>query len=307
VIHKKYHQSTENNNNNQDTLLDGENAIYLEQLFERYLEDSSSVNERWQKYFADMPVPVDFVNGSSHSEMREKFVQNNLHRSAITRKPVGSAELERERMQVRVSQLITNYRSLGHLMADTNPLSGDEVLHSLPELTLKNYGLDKIDKDTEFDPGNFQMKDTPTLENIFNALKHTYTESIGIEYMHIMDTDEVRWLQSRLEPCQARPDFDTQKKSALLNDIIAAETLEQYLHKKYVGQKRFSLEGGESLIPMLNEIIHHSAAQETREVVLGMAHRGRLNVLINVMGKSPVRFVLDKIVVQKEPRMKVAA
>ncbi len=280
-------QPNDNNNNNQDTVLDGENAVYLEQLFERYLEDPASVSDRWQKYFADMPVPADFLNGSTHTEMREKFLQNNLHRSASSRRPVGSVELEKERMQVHVSQLITNYRSLGHLVAYTNPLRGNEVLPNLPELTLKNYGLDKVDKDTLFDPGNFQMKEEPTLGNIFNALRHTYTESIGIEYMHIMDTKEVHWLQNRLEPCQARPDFDANKKSALLDDIVAAETLEQYLHKKYVGQKRFSLEGGESLIPMLNEIIHHSAAQETREVVLGMAHRGRLNVLINVMGKSP--------------------
>jgi len=280
-------QPNDNNNNNQDTLLDGENAVYLEQLFERYLEDTSSVSERWQKYFADMPVPADFLNGSTHSEMREKFVQNNLHRSASTKKAAGSAELETERMQVHVSQLINNYRTLGHLVAYTNPLRGDEVLPNLPELTLKNYGLDKLDRETLFDPGNFQMKDTPTLGNIFSALRHTYTESIGIEYMHIMDTKEVRWLQSRLEPCQARPKFDAEKKSALLDDLISSESLEQYLHKKYVGQKRFSLEGGESLIPMLNEIIHHSAAQETREIVLAMAHRGRLNVLINVMGKSP--------------------
>lgn len=280
-------QPNENNNNNQDTLLDGENAVYLEQLFEKYLEDSASVSKRWQKYFADIPVPADFLNGSTHSEMRDKFAQNSLHRSASSRPAAGSIELENARMQVHVSQLISNYRALGHLVAYTNPLRGDEVLANLPELTLKNYGLDKVDKDTLFDPGTFQMKETPSLGNIFNALRHTYTESIGIEYMHIMDTKEVHWLQSRLEPCQARPEFDAAKKSALLDDLVSSETLEQYLHKKYVGQKRFSLEGGESLIPMLNEIIHHSAAQETREIVLAMAHRGRLNVLINVMGKSP--------------------
>jgi 2-oxoglutarate dehydrogenase E1 component len=160
-------------------------------------------------------------------------------------------------------------------------------LSNLPELTLQNYGLDKVDRNKLFDPGSFQMNEAPTLGNIFEALRHTYTESIGIEYMHIMDTDEKRWIQSRLEPCQARPQVDDEKKSELLDQLIAAETLERYLHKKYVGQKRFSLEGGESLIPMLNEIIHHSATQKTREIVLAMAHRGRLNVLINVMGKSP--------------------
>ena len=274
------------NNNNHDTLLDGENAAYLELLFERYIEDPSSVNQKWQDYFSDMPVPEDFLNGNTHSEMREKFLQNNLHRSASAQAAVP-ADIENERLQVHVSQLINNFRSLGHLVADTNPLRGDELIENLPELTLKNFGLDKVDKGTIFDPGSFQMKETPTLENIHNALRNTYTESIGIEYMHIMEPKEVRWLQSRLEPCQATPDFDAQKKSDLLDELVASEALEQYLHKKYVGQKRFSLEGGESLIPMLNEIIHHSASQKTREIVLAMAHRGRLNVLINVMGKSP--------------------
>lgn len=280
-------QASDINNNNQDTLLDGENAVYLELLFEKYLEDPSSVSKRWQKYFDDMPVPADFLNGGTHSDMREQFTKTNLHRNAVSKSGVGSVELEKARMQVHVSQLINNYRALGHLVAYTNPLRGEEVLPNLPELTLKNYGLDKVDRETLFDPGNFQMKDTPTLDNIFNALRHTYTESIGVEYMHIMDTKEVHWLQSRIEPNQARPSFDAEKKSALLDDLVSSETLEQYLHKKYVGQKRFSLEGGESLIPMLNEIIHHSAEQKTREIVLSMAHRGRLNVLINVMGKSP--------------------
>ena len=280
-------QCNDNNNYNEETLLDGNNAVYLEQLFEEYLEDPNQLSERWRKYFVEMPVPEDFVNGNTHSVMREKFAQTTLHRKKSAGAIASSAELEKERMQVHVSQLINNYRTLGHLVAYTNPLRGDEVLPNLPELTLKNYGLDKLDKDTLFDPGNFQMKETPTLGNIFKALRETYTESIGFEYMHVMNTQEVRWLQNRLEPTHASPDFNAEKKSDLLDDLIASESLEQYLHKKYVGQKRFSLEGGESLIPMLNEIIHHSAKQDTREIVLAMAHRGRLNVLINVMGKSP--------------------
>ena len=283
-------EQVDNNNNNdnqQETLLDGENAVYLELLFERYLKDPLSVSERWQRYFSDMPVPEVFRNGSTHSAMREQFRTDKLHTHTTSSGSASFVELETERQQVHVLQLINSYRSLGHLVAYTNPLREDAVLPNLPELTLQNYSLDKVDRNKIFDPGSFQMKESPTLGNIFAALRHTYTESIGIEYMHMMDTDEKRWIQSRLEPCQARPDYDDKKKLDLLDHLIASETLERYLHKKYVGQKRFSLEGGESLIPMLNEIIHHSASQKAREIVLAMAHRGRLNVLINVMGKSP--------------------
>ncbi len=288
-------QQTDNNNNNdtsnnpQDTALEGENAVYLELLFENYLKDSNSVSKDWQRYFADMPVPEDFRNGATHSDMRDKFRTDKLHtgKRGAQVAEVDPIILETERQQVHVLQLIDSYRSLGHLVAYTNPLRGDEVKPNLPELTLQNYGLDRVDTNKLFDPGSFQMKESPTLGNIFRALRNTYTESIGIEYMHIMDTDEKRWIQSRLEPCQARPKFDNDTKSELLNHLIAAETLERYLHKKYVGQKRFSLEGGESLIPLLHEIIHHSGSQKTREMVLAMAHRGRLNVLINIMGKSP--------------------
>ncbi len=288
-------QQIDKNNNNdpshnqQDTALDGENAVYLELLFERYLKDNNSVSKDWQRYFADMPVPEDFRNGATHSDMRDKFRTDKLHTGKRGNQAVevDHVMLETERQQVHVLQLINSYRSLGHLVAYTNPLRGNEVKPNLPELTLQNYGLDKADTNKLFDPGSFQMKESATLGNIFRALRNTYTESIGIEYMHIMDTDEKRWIQSRLEPSQARPKYDDNKKSQLLDHLIAAETLERYLHKKYVGQKRFSLEGGESLIPLLHEIIHHSGSQKTREMVLAMAHRGRLNVLINIMGKSP--------------------
>jgi len=282
---------TDNNNkmkNQKDTLLEGENAAYLELLFENYLNDPTSVSEEWQQYFADMPIPMDFRNGATHSVLRDQFRTSNLHRKVIVNETCDtSAELETERQQVHVLQLINAHRTLGHLVADTNPLNEEEIKATLPELTLQHYNLDKVDPEKLFDPGSFKMHQPPTLGNIYRALKHTYTESIGIEYMHIMSTDEKRWLQNRLEPCQARPEFDAEKKIELLDYLTAAETLERYLHNRYVGQKRFSLEGGESLIPLLQEIIHHSGSQKTRELVLAMAHRGRLNVLINIMGKSP--------------------
>ncbi len=285
------------NNNNEtamknrhETLLEGENAAYLELLLESYLDDPSSVSESWQQYFSDLPLSAEFNKNESHSKIRQEFKTNRLHSShahAYQRENVSAEDLETERQQVQILQMIDNYRTLGHLVADTNPLNEKAVIPSLPELSLQYYGLDNVDKNKWFDPGSFQMALPPTLENIYRALRSTYTESIGVEYMHIMSTEEKSWVQSRIEPVMASPDFSVEKKSKLLDDLIAAETLERYLHNKYVGQKRFSLEGGESLIPLLREIIHHSGSQKTREMILAMAHRGRLNVLINIMGKSP--------------------
>jgi 2-oxoglutarate dehydrogenase E1 component len=233
-------QQTDKNNNNLmqsnvlDTALDGENAVYLELLFERYLKDSASVSEDWQRYFSDMPIPEDFRNGATHSDMRDKFRTDKLHTGKRGRQAqaaeIDHVVLETERQQVHVLQLINSYRSLGHLVAYTNPLRGDEVKPNLPELTLQNYGLDKVDTNKLFDPGSFQMDESPTLGNIFRALRNTYTESIGVEYMHIMDTEEKRWIQSRLERCQARPKYDDEVKSKLVDHLIAAETLERYLH-----------------------------------------------------------------------------
>ncbi|MEE9328214.1 MAG: 2-oxoglutarate dehydrogenase E1 component [Cocleimonas sp.] len=290
---KENRDQNNNKQNQQDTLLEGENAAYLELLFENYLKNPSSVSENWQKYFSDLPVPADFRNGSTHSVMREKFRSEKLHANNGNHSENSSILLETERQQVHVLQLINAYRTLGHLMAETNPLTdSNNAGHiddpvDIPELRLSYYGLDKVDQDKLFDPGSFQLTDSPSLKNIYRALQNTYTESIGIEYMHMMSTDEKRWIQSRIELTQARPKYDAVKKSELLDHLISAETLERYLHTRYVGQKRFSLEGGESLIPLLNEIIHHSGSQKTREIVLAMAHRGRLNVLINIMGKSP--------------------
>jgi 2-oxoglutarate dehydrogenase E1 component len=277
----------DNTNNIKDSMLEGENAAYLELMFENFLKDPQAVSEDWQRYFKDMPVPSDFRAGDTHSALRKQFRTQKLHTRPSDYECDESIDIETERQQVHVLQLINAYRTLGHLVADTNPLRNEKTQSSLPELSLQNYGLDKVDQNKWFDPGSFQMVEPPTLGNIYRALRSTYTQSIGIEYMHIMDTEEKRWIQSRLEPCHARPDIDADEKSQLLDQLIAAETLERYLHKRYVGQKRFSLEGGESLIPLLHELIHHSGRQKTREIILGMAHRGRLNVLINIMGKSP--------------------
>ena len=273
-----------------DSLLEGENAAYLEMLLESYLEDPTSVSDSWQKYFSDMPVPAELQNGNNHSYVREQFSSTKLHSATVSSDFVDAslAEgiLQAERQQVYVLQLIDAYRTIGHLIANTNPLTNNEITAGLEELSLHHYGLDKVDPEREFSVGSFHLKGKPTIDNIYRALRNTYTGSIGVEYMHIMNSDEKQWLQAHLEICEAKPNISNERKKEVYEQLVAADTLERYLHNKYTGQKRFSLEGGDSLIPLLHEIVHHAGGQKIREIVLGMAHRGRLNVLINIMGKS---------------------
>ncbi|HFC91414.1 MAG TPA: 2-oxoglutarate dehydrogenase E1 component, partial [Leucothrix mucor] len=273
-----------------DSLLDGENAVYLELLFESYLKDPNSVSTGWQTYFSTMPVPIEFQNGNNHSYMRRQFRTSKLHSKAPNEAvdaSIAESLLQSERQQVHVLQLIDAYRTIGHLIANTNPLADKKITVGLEELSLQHYGLDKnIDPEREFNLGSFHLCSKPTIDNIYRALRNTYTGSIGIEYMHIMDREEKQWIQQRLESCESKSDIPSSRKKELYQQLVAAETLERYLHTKYTGQKRFSLEGGDSLIPLLHEIVHHAGGQKIREIILGMAHRGRLNVLINIMGKS---------------------
>jgi 2-oxoglutarate dehydrogenase E1 component len=272
-----------------ESLLEGENAAYLELLFESYLENPDSIPVSWQQYFSTIPVPIAFQNGNNHSYMRQQFRSTKLHfKTCIETVDASIAEklLQQERQQVHILQLIDAYRTIGHLIANTNPLSDSKITTGLEELSLQHYGLDKVDPEREFNLGNFHLCDKPTVDNIYRALRNTYTGSIGVEYMHIMDTEEKQWIQSCLESCESKSDIAAERKKELYQQLVAAETLERYLHTKYTGQKRFSLEGGDSLIPLLHEIVHHAGGQKIREIILGMAHRGRLNVLINIMGKS---------------------
>ena len=273
-----------------DALFEGENTAYIESLFEEYLENPEAVSSQWRQYFSQMPVPLEFKKGNHHTYMREQFRSNKLHTNQSHHQPLDASLAKRllqaEREQVSVLQLIDAYRTIGHLIANTNPLANQHITQGLEELSLQYYGLDQVDSEREFSLGNFHLSGKPTLDNIYRALRNTYTSGIGVEYMHIMDREEKQWIQSRLENCEARPNISPERKKEVYKQLVAAETLEQYLENKYKGQKRFSLEGGDSLIPLLHEIIHHAGGQKIREIHLGMAHRGRLNVLINIMGKT---------------------
>ncbi|MCL4122389.1 UNVERIFIED_CONTAM: hypothetical protein GTU68_011896 [Idotea baltica] len=185
-----------------------------------------------------------------------------------------------------VSRLISTYRAMGHKRANIDPI-GEMEVQDAPELELEYHGLNDTDLDTVFSTGPLRGPDTATLRDIVALLKHSYCGSIGYEYGHIASAEQRRWIRTRLELPIGQDPFNAEQKKHILDRITAAEGMERYLHNRYVGQKRFSLEGGESLIPMLDHIIQDGGKNGIKEFIIGMAHRGRLNVLVNTLGKSP--------------------
>jgi 2-oxoglutarate dehydrogenase E1 component len=271
----------------QTSLLDGGNGAYLESLYEAWLRDPDTVPDNWREYFAGLPR----VNGQDsgdilHSELRSEFsrLTGRLRGHRIAR--LTGARLEHERKQVRVLQLINAYRFRGHQYARTDPLRRTEP-ELAPEMDLDYHELSEADFDTVFQTGSLVGPDEATLEEILYSLNRTYCETVGAEYMHISSTGEKRWIQQHLESVQSHPHLANEDQRWLLERLTAAEGIERYLHSKYVGQKRFSLEGGESLIPLMGELVDRSGAQGVKEIVIGMSHRGRLNVLVNILGKLP--------------------
>ena len=260
----------------------GGNATYVENLYERYLEDPESVDPDWREQFKEIR------DGSAyeipHSPIVERFGELALKPQYRIAHLKGFTE-DSVKKQSAVARLINHYRVRGHQIAKNNPLGGE--LPSPTDMNPAYYGLSELDMDTLFDTGGLQGVDRLSLREILARLNEIYCGSIGSEYMHIVDTDTRRWLISRIE--SYKPDFNlaADKKRWLLKLLTAAEGIEHYLQNKFVGQKRFSLEGGESLIPILDELIQNSGTKGVKEVVIGMAHRGRLNVLINVLGKNP--------------------
>lgn len=259
----------------------GNNASFVEDLYEQYLENPDSVPESWQKKFSEIQHP--YQHDIPHSPIVQRFEQLAISSPGRLAKLQGFTE-ESVKKQSAVARLINQYRVKGHQIADNNPLGKDIQVPA--DLEPAYYGLAEPDMDTLFHTGNLYGKDKMSLRDILSTLKEIYCGSIGAEYMHIVDTDAKRWIQTKLE--STRPGLsDPEQKRWLLHLLTAAEGIEKHLHTKYVGQKRFSLEGGESLIPILDELIQRAGEKQAKEVVLGMAHRGRLNVLVNILGKSP--------------------
>ena len=267
--------------------LSGGNAAYLEDLYETYLVDPNAVPAQWRDYFSRLPrVNGNPVQDVSHSAIRQHFAQ--LGRARVRAQAVtDSAVTERERKQVNVVQLISAYRQRGHQKAKLDPL-GLWKREPVPDLELEFHDLGPADLDTRFQTGNLQIgRDQASLGEIVEALEQTYCNTVGAEFRHIVATEQRHWIQQRMESVRSRPDFGRQARIHLLERLTAAEGLEKALASKYPGTKRFGLEGGESLIPMLDSMIQRCGSYSAKEIVIGMAHRGRLNVLVNILGKSP--------------------
>ncbi len=273
-----------------NSYLFGGNAPYVEELYEAYLDNPGSVPDNWRTYFDNLQhVPA--VDGSenrdvAHAPVIESFAQR-AKANAFANK-ASSADLAVARKQVHVQSLIAAYRNVGARWADLDPLKRTER-PKIPELEPAFYDLTESDMDITFSAANsyFSKAEHMTLREILQALRETYCGTIGAEFMHMTDQTQKRWWQEKLESVRSKPSFSPEQKKHILDRVTAAEGLERFLHTKYVGQKRFSLEGGESFIAAMDEVVQRAGEQGVQEIVIGMAHRGRLNVLVNTLGKMP--------------------
>ncbi|TFW16368.1 2-oxoglutarate dehydrogenase E1 component [Massilia arenosa] len=272
-----------------NSYLFGGNAPYVEELYEAYLNNPGSVPDNWRQYFDSMQnVPA--VDGSNkpdvaHAPVIASFAERA--KQGAVRMVSSAGDPEKARKRVAVTQLIAAYRYLGSRWANLDPLQRQER-PNIPELDPAFYGFTDADMDTQYNISNTYFgPENASLRDLTQFLRDTYTRSIGAEFMYISDPAEKRWLQERLESIRSTPHFTPEKKKHILERLTAAEGLERYLHTKYVGQKRFSLEGSESFIASIDETIQRAGEKGVQEIVIGMAHRGRLNVLVNTLGKSP--------------------
>ncbi len=263
------------------------NSELIEELYEQFLVQPASVSAEWQQYFESFR---DDSTVASQSRSRKTYPLSSIDTATESTQAQYESDTSglnaQIKKQVSVLQLINAHRFRGHREADLEPLKQYERPF-VDELDYAYHGLSDADLDTKFYTGSLVGPEQSTLSEILTHVKQTYCGSVGAEYMHINATTEKRWIQQRLESCHSKPNFDKATKTNILERLIAANVLEEYLDTRYVGQKRFSLEGGESLIPLLDHLIENAGAEDVQEIVVGMAHRGRLNILINILGKQP--------------------
>src|SRR5690606_34315876 len=269
--------------------LSGGNASYVEQLYDQFLQDTGLVPQEWRTFFENLPRISDSNQSDiSHLEIQEYFKKlgkTSRFKPLLSNDAVVNSEHENK--QVQVLHLISSYRVRGHQKANLDPLN---LMHreQVPDLQLDFHGLSPVDHSTVFQTGSlFIKKEKAPLREIIEILEDIYCGSIGYEFMHIVNLAEKQWIQKRIESTHGKPSFPPEVRRHLLERLSAAEGLEKHLDSKYPGTKRFGLEGGESLIPLLDELIQRSGSYGVKEIVIGMAHRGRLNVLVNILGKNP--------------------
>jgi len=256
----------------------GGNAPFVEQQYEQYLLDPASVSDELRSYF-------DGLGPRESEEVPRGPVEASLREFAL-RPPQSGASEDLLAKQAGVMQLFEAYRMRGHQLADLDPL-GLVRPETPKELDPDRYGLSAQDHDTRFAVTGIEGRSTMTLGEIIERLEQIYRGTIGAELVHITSREERAWLQTRFEKAVAERQVSAEEKLRILQELTAAEGIERYLHTRYVGQKRFSLEGGESLIPLLSDLALHAGTSGVEEIVIGMAHRGRINVLVNIMGKAP--------------------
>jgi len=263
--------------------LSGANSTYIEDLYESYLEDPNAVDANWRDVFDKLPKVNDRPE-EAHSAIRAQMKDAAQAPKFLS---TTCGDVHNDAKQVKVLQLIGAYRNRGHEVAALDPL-GLTKIESIKELDPFYHDLEGSDLDASFNVGSYAASnETMVLRDLVASLKRTYCGSIGAEYMHITNTDEKRWIQKRIEFCESRASFSEEAKMRFIEELTAAEGLERYIGSKFPGAKRFSLEGGDSFVLVLKELIRRAGEQGAKEVVLGMAHRGRLNVLVNVLGKKP--------------------
>jgi 2-oxoglutarate dehydrogenase E1 component len=270
------------------SILSGANAAFISDLYARYLRDPRTVDPSWVEFFAGLQdeaaaasaavsgpswAPKPYLNG-------ETAPRTNGAAAPATGDITAAA-----RDTIRAIMLIRAYRIRGHLLAKLDPL-GLEKREPHPELEPETYGFTEADYDRPIFIDNvLGLGDTATLREIMSVLRDTYCGTIGVEFMHMSDPDQKRWIQERIEGIRNHTEFTVKGKHAILERLTAAETFERFLDKKFTGTKRFGLEGGESAIPALEQIVKRGGQLGIREIIIGMPHRGRLNVLANFMGK----------------------
>lgn len=269
----------------------GSNAPYIEELYEQFLSDPDSVEDVWKQYFSDLAAqPGAVAKDVPHRQIQESFA--NLARQPRMAAASGQVDEALLQKQIAVLRLITAYRIQGAHAAQLDPLNLKQPkAKDIQGLQPEEHGLTVSDMAVKFGlgQGDFAIDNSNKmpLSDIIAKLKQTYCGHIGIEYMHIQDREERLWIRKRFEGDLSTPSYNKEQKQYILKQVTAAETLERYLHTKYVGQKRFSVEGGESAIAGLNYLVQNAGKDGVEEIIIGMAHRGRLNVLVNTLGKKP--------------------
>ena len=257
------------------SFLNAAHTEFFAQLYDQYLDNPDSVEPSWRSFFQGFDFGMATYNEENVIDQMTSFASNSVSNGTVSEKLLK---------EFNVIKLIDGYRTRGHLFTKTNPVR-DRRTYS-PNLDIENFGLAAADLETVFDAAKILGKQPTSLKEIIRHLENIYCQSIGVEYMYIRKPEVVQWIQDRLNINENLPHFNVEQKKNILDKLNEAVSFENFLHTKYVGQKRFSLEGGESIIPALDALIEAAAEKGVEQFVMGMAHRGRLNILANIFGKA---------------------